>query len=623
VAMVEGVEVHKMLKSLKDFGEFIGLEKGFESELKSRVKSGDKIAIITINQDASFNIENEIEFEKDKEYNEYLFYYIGGKPSVTGTTGIMGVSPFFFEKQNLKPEKVKKSLRYNEVYGDIMGGNDNFIKDYLIYLEQKAQDFDSVNTDWVFFKGFAGRNTNDLHKKFVTHYPKLQRKKDVGDFDGKCSVCGKAGKIRYPDLPFFAVGISNYAHNLKTDHSAFRIRICSDCEPYIAAGWKYVNDLFRGKFYALVPKLRDETTTKDSLESFVKLVNNNLSNFEKLNNVLGDGHIEDEIELSFIVMRKEQKTVIEKFVPNYKTFAIRFENESLIQDDELEYVDWKSKKVVVRSINSFFELERLLKFFFVYSKNQRLSESFHFYQLYNMGIPENKKVQMDSSFKHLMYIYRDNLFSFIYETNLSALNESMLNDICLNFLLYEIRKQREFWGDRAGTNVAFKIMEGLNYYYFIKHKIGGDVKMKEQILSLKLEFEKLENDDAKQEAEKRIEEIVEEDNRRVYYLIGQFIKKIDNFREYKGKNKIFDGFVQSINRKSIKQRFAEDILQKQNYYIEQLNPKAKFIFDLMANNLDKLFEYEPYEEMVIALITGYYSNDILKSSKAGDDANGE
>jgi hypothetical protein len=166
-----------------------------------------------------------------------------------------------------------------------MGGNDNFIKDYLIYLEQKAQDFDSVNTDWVFFKGFAGRNTNDLHKKFVTHYPKLQRKKDVGDFDGKCSVCGKAGKIRYPDLPFFAVGISNYAHNLKTDHSAFRIRICSDCEPYIAAGWKYVNDLFRGKFYALVPKLRDETTTKDSLESFVKLVNNNLSNFEKLNNV--------------------------------------------------------------------------------------------------------------------------------------------------------------------------------------------------------------------------------------------------------------------------------------------------------------------------------------------------
>ena len=147
--------------------------------------------------------------------------------------------------------------------------------------------------------------------------------------------------------------------------------------------------------------------------------------------------------------------------------------------------------------------------------------------------------------------------------------------------------------------------------------------MKEQILSLKSEFEKRENDEARHEAEKRIEEIVEEDDRLVYYLIGQFIKKIDDFRGYKGKNKIFDGFVQSINRKSIKQRFAEDILQRQNYYVEQLNPKAKFIFDLMANNLDKLFEYEPYEEMVISLITGYYSNDILKSSKTGGNANGE
>ena len=618
-----------MLKALKDFGEFIGLVKGFESELKSRVKPGDKIAIIAINRDGSFNIENEIEFEKDKDYNEYLFYYIGGKPSVTRTRGIMGVSPFFFEKQNLKPEKVKKSLRYNEFYGDIIGGKDNFIKDYLIYLEQKAQDFDSVNTDWVFFKEFAGRNTNDLHKKFVTRYPKLQRKKDVADFDGKCSVCGKDGKIRYPDLPFFAVGISNYAHNLKADHSAFRIRICSDCEPYIAAGWKYLNDLFRGRFYALIPKLRDETTTKDSLESFVKLVNNNLSNFEKLNNVLGEGHLGDEIELSFIVMRKEQKTVIEKFVPNYKTFAIRFEYESLIQDDELEYVDWESKKVVVRNINSFFELERLLKFFFVYSKNQRLSDEFHFYQLYNRGIPENKKMQMDSNFKHLSYVYRDNLFSFIYETNLSALNNKLLNDICLNFLLYEIRKQRDFWGNKAETNVALKIMESLNYYYFIKYKfieykIGGDVKtMKEQILCLKSEFEKLEDKNTKQEAKKKIEEIVEEDDRLVYYLIGQFIWKIDGFRRSKGKNKIFDGFVQNINRKSIKQRFVEDILQKQNYYIEQLNPKAKFIFDILANNLDKLFEYEPYEEMVISFITGYYSNDILKSSKAGGNANGE
>ena len=83
-----------MLEALKDFGKFIGLEKGFEAELKS-VRSGNKIAIIAVNKDGSFNIEEEIEFEEDKDYNEYLFYYIGGRPSVTGTRGIMGVSPFF------------------------------------------------------------------------------------------------------------------------------------------------------------------------------------------------------------------------------------------------------------------------------------------------------------------------------------------------------------------------------------------------------------------------------------------------------------------------------------------------------------------------------------------------
>jgi|GEM_PF-4285782 len=612
-----------MLQALKDFGEFIGLEKGFESELK-RVKKGDKIAIISV-KNGLFEINEEIKYEEDKKY-KYLFYYIGSNPSVTGTTGIMGVSPFFFKKQNLKPEKVKKSDCYDEVYRNMIGGKDNFIKDYLKYLEKKTQDFESINSEWVFFKEFAGKNTEDLHKKFVNSYPKLPRKKDVNDVDGLCSICEKEGKIRYPDIPFFAIDVSNYAHDLTGDLSAFRVRICKDCEPYIAAGWKALNNFFGGRLYVLVPKLRDNATN-DSLEKFVqlvnKLVNNDISSFEKLNNVLGDRKIDEEIELSFIVMRKEQqKTVIEKFVPNYKTFAIRFENESLIQDDELKYVDWKSKKIQILEVNSYFDLEKILRFFFVDDKNNFFSR--YFYELYHHTkqrkvVPKN----MDSSFKHRLFIYRDNLFSFIYETNLSALNNKLLNDICLNFLLYEIRKQRDLWRNNPEKNVAFKIMESLNYYYFIKHKIRGDVKMKEQILSLKSEFGKLEKENAKQEAKKEIQELVGRDDRLVYYLIGQFIRKIDNFRGKKGKNKIFDGFVQSINRKSIKQRFAEDILQKQNYYVERLNPKAKFVFDIMANNLDTLFEYEPYEEMIISLITGYYSNDILKSSKTGGDTNGD
>jgi CRISPR-associated protein Csh1 len=609
-----------MLKALKDFGEFIGLEKGFEAGLNN-VSPGDKIVVIAIDQNGSFKVEETIEFEKDRKY-PYSFYY-RGKNSVTGTTGILGITPFFLTVSKLTVDKIEKSGEYIERYKKHISA-DTLMTNFLDYLKKHCDEIRELSTVWVYVNEFYGKTTEDIHKKFIELDVMAKRNKNIESINGKCDLCGNVSELCYPRFPFFALDVSNYNYNLTSNRPEdSRLKVCKTCEPYIVAGWKALNNLFGGQRYILVPKLRD-SATNDSLRKFVQLVNNNLSSFEKLNSVLGDRKMDEEVELSFVVMRREQqKTVIEKFVPNYKTFAIGFEYESLIQGDELEYVDGKSKNVVVPEIHSFFELERLLKYFFVYTKNQRLSEYFHFYQLYNRGIPENKKMQMDSNFKHLLYIYRDNFFSFIYETNLSALNNKLLNDIGLNFLLYEIRKQRDFWDNKAETNLAFKILESFNYYYFLKHKIVGDVKMKEQILNLKSEFGKLEEENTKQGAEKRIEEIIEKDDRLVYYLIGQFIKKIDDFRGYKGKNKIFDDFVQSINRKSIKQRFAEDILQKQNYYIERLNPKAKFVFDIMANNLDKLFEYEPYEEMVISLITGYYSNDILKSSKAGGEVNGE
>jgi len=681
-----------MLKALKDFGEFIGLERGFEAELKS-VRSGNKIAITSIKEDSSFEVGEIIEFEEDKEY-DHLFYYKGGNESVTGTTGIMGISPFFLNLSKLTEDKVDKSTAYDKLYKknilylfsmgveleeDLNKGivtkelrnafktsgftfsnnvavtkekenewliadeekfivrkedeklniydfsNDHFVNDFLKYLKYHLEEIKALSVDWIYFYKFRDKDTEGLHKKFIEAYIRAERKNGLKRVKEKCKLCENISELCYPRLPFFALDVSNYNYNLTSNKlEDSRLKVCRECESFIAAGWKALNKLFGGRYYVLVPKLRDNASN-DALEKFVRLVSSsNLSDFERLNNALGDGHLYEEIEFSFIVMRmQQQKAIIEKFVPNYKTFAIRFEDESLIQDDELEYVDWTSEKVVVRNINSFFELERLLRFFFVSDNNKFFSK--YFYELYHHSkqkkvVPEN----MDSSFKHRLFIYRDNLFSFIYETNLSALNDKLLNDTCLNFLLYEIRKQRDFWGNKAETNVDFKIMESLNYYYFIKHKIiGEDIKMKEQISSLKAKFEKLEDKNAKQEAEKKIEEIVEEDDRLVYYLIGQFIRKIDNFRGKKGKNKIFDGFVQNINRKSIKQRFLEDILQKQNYYIEQLNPKAKFIFDVLANNLDKLFEYEPYEEMVISLITGYYSSDILKSPKVGGDVNVE
>ena len=737
-----------MLQALKEFGEFFGRKEGFESEL-GKVRDGDKIAILSIDEDGVMNIEEEIEYEKDNKY-DYLFYYTSGNPSVTGTTGIGGISPFFLklstpdkdkkEKNGIKirltPDKIEKSKQYEELYKkisylfrfseiainkeqqesllkhlqsigqtglsksiknaqyshgneqiriikdenaiatlEIIGdscylkrndqkndkkieigkviheddklniyriSDDSLIKDLLDYLKKQANLENVISSAknspkkdyWIYICKFKGKNTTDIHEQFIKLYIKeSKRNKNVDDITGKCSLCGKVSCLRYPNLPFFALDVSNYNHGLSSNNQeGSRLKICINCGSYVSAGWRALRNLFGNNYYALIPKLRENSSDNNKdLEEFTKIINNNHSDFEKLNNLLRKKVMNKRILFSFLVMKgAQQKILIEKFVPNYKTFAINFEDESLMHDDELEYVDFRSKNIkieipnIIPKINSFFKLEKLLEFFFVYGKNQSIyqyiSGKFHIYNLYNNNLPKN----MDPSFKHLLYLHRDELFSFIYETNITALKRETLNTICLNFLLYEIRKKRVFWKNKSDQKIGFRIMEALNYYYFLKNKILEDIKMKEQINELKLAFKGLESEATKENSIKSIDELVNQKGNEhlLYYLIGQLIKKIDGYRYEKNKNKTFDSFVQSINRKNIKQRFAEDILQKQNYYIQKLNPKAKHIFNLMATNLNTLFDYEPYEEMLISIITGYYSSDILKSEKSGGNGNG-
>ncbi|PKP59880.1 MAG: hypothetical protein CVT89_00750 [Candidatus Altiarchaeales archaeon HGW-Altiarchaeales-2] len=763
-----------MLQALKYFGKNVVEKEGFKSKLQAKVKTGDKIIILNIDQNLSLKKENIIEYNKKEEY-PYSFYYKGGNDSVTGATGVMGVSPFFLIISNITENKIIKSSEYNEEYKRMYSfrldpkyqqylKNDEFVDKELIYsfkdkgiilsentkifntgergwdikldesllykieidkdkqiiicvpfisefleflktnieeiksigkgylfswddapgkdskrllkflkdnlkiewaenAEIKKSDDDKVITitkennsltikfnkeenkailkindeetyeyilkkenskinicceeeaKWVYFNSFKGKSTEDIHKKFIDYnIEKATRNKQIKNINGKCSLCGEMSELCYPQLEFFSLDVSNYNHNLvPNDIDNSRFRVCKNCESNIVSGWNYISNLFSGQ-YVLIPKLRGKSSSNELLKEFIKIVKADISDFEKLNEVLNH-RMDKEIELSFIVMKKgKQKISIEKFVGNYKTFAIRFEEEYLIKDNELKYVDRESKNISIQQISSFFELERILKYFFVNDKNFSLYQKFYIYNLYNQDLPKD----MDSNFKHLLYMHRDELFSFIYETNISALKRKTLNEICLNFLLYEIRKQREFWGKNADENVRLKIMESLNYYYFIKNKIINEYKMKGQIIDLKSKFEMLGDENIKEDDIKRpeifseIQKMVEQDNRILYYLIGQFIRKIDNKRGYAKKNKIFDDFIQNINRKNIKQRFAEDILKKQNYYIKQLNPRAKLVFDVMSNNMDNLFEYEPYEEIVIYIITGYYSNNMLK-----------
>jgi len=265
-------------------------------------------------------------------------------------------------------------------------------------------------------------------------------------------------------------------------------------------------------------------------------------------------------------------------------------------------------------LENYFDLEEILKFFFVNERNYYFNElygqPFHFYQLYNTDLPND----LNPKFKHLLYAHRDELFSFIYETNPDAISKESLNEIVENFLRYELRNIDTTHFD-SGT-VRNKLIEGLNYYYFLCSKILGESNMKNKTKKLEEYFEVFEEPESKQ----KIRELVNDDEnlQLVYYLIGQFIRKIDDSRYNENKNTIFSNFVESLNRKNAKQRFATEILQGQTYYIERLNPKGKFVFDIVSDNLDNLFQQKSFSDILIAMVSGYYAENIFKSKKRGD-----
>ena len=611
-----------MLLELKTIGRYLEeneiLEKGFHEELKGNFNEGDKVTILEVNEDNSFNIKSRITIDEKEKEETNQFYYRGGNPSITGSGGIMGISPFFFDPSNAIPKKIKKSYRYADRYREKIL-DDTFVGDFLDWLLENADKISSLDTKWVFFSKFEGKTTKDLHRSFLDCYISTPRNKNIEEIEDRCDICGRVKTLVYTKLPFFALNISVYNHDLSSDElGGSRINICKDCDLQIIAAWKYLLSLFGNKRYLLIPRLKKNSAT-DSLTQFFRVVGNNLSSFENLNSVLNNIDLHEDLEFSFAVLSKsQQKTVIEKLVHNYKAYAIRFKDITLKEGDDLKYVNWKGR-ISINKIDSYFDLEQLLKFFFIANSEQNYSlhKSFHIYHLYTQKLPK----KMDSCFKHLLYIHRENLFRFIYEMDVSALTRGVWNSICLNFLLYEIRKKREFWGNNADKKLPYRIMEGLNYYYFIKNKILGDSKMKTNLSNVESKFKELENDTMEKKATDELIQITRDNSVIVYYLIGQFIRVIDDMRYQKTKNKIFDDFIKNVNRRNIKTRFAEDVLQKQNYYIQCLGKKAKFVFNILADNLENIFEHGLYEEIIISLITGYYSNNLLKSSKKEGDSN--
>ncbi|MFP4051361.1 MAG: hypothetical protein ACLFVB_06435 [Thermoplasmata archaeon] len=601
-----------MLRALKQIGKSIGIEKGFEDDLLAP-REGNKISVIKIKDD-EINEIKKIEYEENSD-DKYKYFYAGGNAAlVGGALGIGGVSPFFIDLSKIQQKKIERSDGFNDYYKRKY--NDNTVKNLLDFYKDNEEKFQKLESDWVYVKYFEGVETKERYEYFIKTYATAPQNKRIEWVEGNCSLCGKSGEMRDIRLPFFSLEVTNYNFGLASNEvDKGPLKLCQECEGEVVAGWKYLSNIF-GNNYLLIPEPRFESM--EGLDVFVDIAEANATDFEKLNNLIFEKEIYETLEFRFLVTERQQsKLNILKSVSNYYLFAKKFKDEHLILDDELKYYPQSGIDIQNRTLKNYFDLENILKFYFVNEGNYYLDDlygqTFHFYQLYNTDLPK----KMNSKFKHQLYAHRDELFSFIYETNLDALPKKSLNEIVENFLRYEFR-DHDTGNNFDPSIVRSKIIEGLNYYYFLCSKIYGESNMKNKTKELKKYFDKFEEPETKE----KIRELVnEEDNSLlVYYLIGQLIGNIDDFRYKKGnKNSIFSDFVESLNRKNAKQRFAEEILQGQIYYIEKSNPKAKFVFDILADNLNNLFKQKSFSDVLIAIVSGYYGENILKSEKRGEE----
>ena len=133
----------------------------------------------------------------------------------------------------------------------------------------------------------------------------------------------------------------------------------------------------------------------------------------------------------------------------------------------------------------------------------------------------------------------------------------------------------------------------------------------------------LEEDDSN-ESEETINKIISLVNKKEYtkyYFIGQFIRLIDNTKHNNGKNaETFKIFITNSNRNNIKKIFSTEILQKNIHYIERMNKKGKLVFNIIETNMETLFNENNliFEDYILALTTGYYTKNLLKSNKKGE-----
>jgi CRISPR-associated protein Csh1 len=482
---------------------------------------------------------------------------------------------------------------------------------------------------------------NDIfyyHSKFI----KNRNENFEEDKDGNCIICGKKGVV-YPAIGSYSLGNPSYSFNYdeseKTAIKYSKLRLCKKCTTYSMLGEDNLKKILLSHIL-IIPK-----NIKGNFEDFMKISNKEINSFRKLNEFLtkNSGFNYD---LAIYTLEQGDRYLIKKYIENYRAYLVKFgkadmrdeEKIYLYKDDVLNYLfneKFKKGEKEKSKIENLFDMENIFKQFFIDINGNTVNypKIYHFYQIYTKDLIGKSGIlcNFDSKAVSIFTKYMHNIFNLIYELNEDALTKNMLNEIVLNCLI-KIQKHNKADEKHQGGIFYFDVIKRLNYYYMIKEELLGDNMLKKdgvnKLKEIFAEYNKDNKDTVKSisEADRtQIEELIENDPSIKYYLLGKFIKLIEGWKSLGGKKaEVFNNYVTNANRNNIRNLFVTEVLKKNNYYIEQMGKKGKFVFNLIEEDLGELFNEKglSFEDYILLLFTGYYTENILASTYGAKKENG-
>lgn len=513
---------------------------------------------------------------------------------------------------NSKEDMVDLILKYYT----FLSNNYKCIVDSVIDFKESDN---YINKKGNFYLACVFGDSKDLLNDFFYNFSKFLKSRNNeydDDVDGICSICHN--KITtYPPLPYYAI-IPHFAFNSVKDVKNSRLKVCKNCSSFIRYADDKLNNIINMNSILIIPKSRGNS----DFTEFLKIANQDTGSFEKLNKFLSECR---DFNFDLLIIsddKKSNKRVIKKYIENYKAFLVKFENLQLYNNNGANYLFYeiinnKNDEIKNNYLNNTFAFESIFKeFFYEIEENKwKFPKLYNFYEIYTKELTGSGGIfsNFTSQTVNIFSKYAENIFDFIYNVNLDALNKNMINEIVLNSL---VKIQKNSLGKK---NFKFDILKRLNYYFMFKKEFLGDNMLKsENVTELKRIFGKgdskdtvvLSNDD-----ESNIEKLINEDPALKYYLLGQFIAYIDIMKRKNDKNSnVFSNFIDNVTRNNIKKIFVTEILQKNNFYINKLGKKGKFVFTLLEMNADILFDESndfDYEDYILLLFTGYYTQNIL------------